>query len=102
MQQTAAANRSTLISCMVWGVPVRVLLGISALAAALSPGFAADLPVKAPAVPVPAVYSWTGLYAGGHIGRAASQDWTSTFTPLPSPAAFGALGNNFSQDGRGT
>ena len=45
----------------------KVLLASAALALFASPGFAADLPVKAPPPPPP-VYDWTGLYVGGNIG----------------------------------
>jgi outer membrane immunogenic protein len=33
-----------------------------------SSAFAADLPVKAPPMPAPVLYSWSGLYIGGHVG----------------------------------
>ena len=37
--------------------------------------FAADLQVKAVAVP-PSVYNWTGLYVGGHVGYGIGmKDW---------------------------
>ena len=45
----------------------KVLLASAALALFASPGFAADLPVKAPPMPVP-VFSWTGFYVGGNVG----------------------------------
>jgi outer membrane immunogenic protein len=53
------------------------------------PAMAADL---APYVkgPVVAPWTWTGVYIGGDVGGAWS-DNTSSFTPLPSPAVFGAL-----------
>ena len=50
---------------------VRKFLLASAALALISTnsGFAADLPVKAPPVPVPPpVYDWTGLYVGGNFG----------------------------------
>lgn len=47
-------------------------------------------------------YGWTGFYVGGHIGGGWSSGWTSEFDPLPSPAAFGALPNDFTQKGSGT
>ena len=55
-----------------------------------APAFAADTGVNAPVYQTPPAasvppYSWTGFYVGGHVGRAWSRDWTSTFTPLPSP-----------------
>jgi outer membrane immunogenic protein len=49
---------------------------------------AADMPVKAAPIAVPAS-SWTGFYLGANVGGA----WThtdGTWTPLPSPALFGA------------
>jgi outer membrane immunogenic protein len=52
--------------------------GIAALAllsATGGGGQAADLPVKAPAVPVAApVVNWSGLYVGGHVGGVWSRD----------------------------
>jgi outer membrane immunogenic protein len=49
---------------------------------------AADLPVKAPSMLAPApIYNWTGFYVGGNIGYGWGNGDTS-FTPLPSAAAF--------------
>src|SRR5690242_7944978 len=85
------------------GVAMRTLLTAVAFALALSaPGFAADLPLKAPPVPVAApAFSWTGWYvgltAGGEWGHADAR--TSTvFSPtgyfatssVPAIAAAGA------------
>jgi outer membrane immunogenic protein len=82
---------------------MRTLLTAVAFALALSaPGFAADLPLKAPPVPVAApAFSWTGWYvgltAGGEWGHADAR--TSTvFSPtgyfatssVPAIAAAGA------------
>jgi outer membrane immunogenic protein len=52
------------------------------------PAMAADLApyVKSPVV---APWTWTGVYFGGDVGGAWS-DNTATWTPLPSSAAFGA------------
>jgi opacity protein-like surface antigen len=33
-----------------------------------SPAVAADMSVKAPVAPMPALYDWTGAYIGGHLG----------------------------------
>jgi outer membrane immunogenic protein len=44
-----------------------------ALTAAI-PAFAADLPMKAPAMIAPAPFSWTGCHIGGHLGGAFSED----------------------------
>jgi outer membrane immunogenic protein len=46
----------------------KVLLVTAALAlVSATPGFAADLPVKAPPMPAP-VFTWTGFYIGGNGG----------------------------------
>lgn len=70
---------------------IAALMGLGA-----GTGFAADLPVKAPAL-APAMvvaYSWTGFYIGGHAGGAwAKTDWTHTNT--------GGVVENFAQDARG-
>ena len=56
---------------------------------------AADLPMKAPAVPAPAAYSWTGCYVGFNAGGAsAGTDFTSTArggTYLVDPADVAAV-----------
>lgn len=58
----------------------RRLLGTVALPALLAgPAMAADLPVKARPLPPPAVYDWTGFYAGLNLGGAwARSDATTT------------------------
>jgi opacity protein-like surface antigen len=46
-----------------------LLLGIAALAVGMAaPAFAADLPLKTPAAPFAERFSWTGCYAGAHVG----------------------------------
>src|SRR6266704_2362367 len=56
----------------IWGSSVGALLVMAS-----SGAFAADLPVKAPAMLPIAVYNWTGFYIGGNVGGA----WeTSTLT----------------------
>jgi len=54
-----------------------VVLGVAFAGAVGSVGYAADLPVKAPAqmqaVQTSYGYNWTGFYIGGHLGGA----WTS-------------------------
>jgi outer membrane immunogenic protein len=53
------------------------MLGISNFA------LAADMPVKAPMVPLPPPFSWTGFYIGGNIGGAwAERHVTDTITGL--------------------
>ncbi len=52
---------------------------------------AADLPLKAPAVP-DAVFSWTGFYIGGHFGYAAGRaDWSATDAGAAAPVLAGSL-----------
>src|SRR5580765_7619808 len=46
----------------------RLLLGLCAAAFAAAPAIAADLPLKAPPLPPPPVFSWTGFYIGANIG----------------------------------
>jgi outer membrane immunogenic protein len=62
---------------------------------------AADLPVKAPIMPVAApVYSWTGFYVGGDVGAL----WTradAIMVPLPNIAFFGTFPNIGGQDDTG-
>jgi outer membrane immunogenic protein len=69
------------------------------------PAFAADLPVKAPPVPVMApVFSWTGFYIGGNVGGAWQQGNVSdtllgvTFTNSNNNGVFiggGQVGFNY-------
>lgn len=72
-----------------------------AISAALSaftvaPAFAADLPVKAPVVPV-AVYNWTGAYAGVGLGGSSSKlDWVFP-APLAPAGIFGPSTSSTSQ-----
>ena len=46
----------------------RFLLASAALVLWSAPGFAADLPMKAPEYVPPPVYDWTGFYIGGNAG----------------------------------
>jgi outer membrane immunogenic protein len=61
---------------------------------------AADMPVKAPAPPAPAAYSWTGAYIGGNIGYGWSANTGAGWSSFTDPGgAFGtapyfALGGN--------
>ena len=79
----------------------KFLLVTSAIVAA-GPAFAADLPLKAPPMAVPA--TWTGCHVGGHIGAATDRSnysdpgtlvpalgMTQNYAPLGS--AFDATGN---------
>jgi outer membrane immunogenic protein len=53
-----------------------IATGIIFALTATFPAFAADLPVKAPAInaAAPVVFSWTGCHIGGHVGGAVSND----------------------------
>jgi outer membrane immunogenic protein len=44
--------------------------------------FAADLPRKAPAAPLPPTYNWTGFYIGGYYGTAIGSQTGSTPTTV--------------------
>ena len=69
---------------------IRALVAIALfIATPLSVASAADMPLKAPPPPPPPAYSWTGFYIGGDVGGAWTSN-TATWTPLPSPAAFGS------------
>jgi outer membrane immunogenic protein len=60
---------------------MRIFSGASLVAfiSAAAPAFAADLPVKAPAMisAPPVQFSWTGCYIGGHVGGVVSEDRTA-------------------------
>lgn len=73
----------------------KLLLASAALALiSASPGFAADLPVKAPPMPEP-VFTWTGLYFGGNAGWG----WSRTVsTELPPGSGAFPIGTVFSAD----
>ena len=67
-------------------------LALAVLGHATGSAMAADLPVKAPAAPVPA-FSWTGCYIGGHIGAVISDDQlTSIFGNTHSFSSTGFVG----------
>ena len=58
-----------------------IIWGLSALALAGTPVFAADIPVKAPmrAAVAASGYNWSGCYLGGFVGGASqARNWSST------------------------
>src|SRR5215831_2748960 len=67
----------------------KLAIAIAAIALIATPAFAADIarkmPVKAPPpAPAPVVYSWTGLYLGGHVGGVwANVDYTHINNSTP-------------------
>ena len=69
----------------------KILLASAALAFFASPGFAADLPVKAPP-PLPPIYDWTGLYVGGNVGWGWGHNNSTELAPgntaFPTGTAF--------------
>ena len=58
-----------------------------------APAFAADMAVKAPPLPPPAL-NWTGCYIGGQVGFAGGRSEHSFSNGAPSDSSnlFGALG----------
>jgi outer membrane immunogenic protein len=66
--------------------------------ASVSLAYAADLPVApAPAPPVvyrPALYDWTGLYFGGHVGGGILDDTFSQAAAAPATALAGTITNS--------
>jgi outer membrane immunogenic protein len=76
-------------------IPKYVRTGLAALSIFGGPAFAADMPVKAP--PPPAVYSWTGFYAGGNLGYGwgdAPTGIAGSATTVALPGVGGFPGNN--------
>ena len=45
-----------------------MIAGIAVLAGLTTAAMAADMPVKAPVMPPPAVYNWTGIYSASSLG----------------------------------
>lgn len=66
-------------------IRTKILLAAIGVLAAASTGFAADLPTKAPPLPVGTSYDWSGLYVGVHGGGG----WQNT--SVSDPGAYGAL-----------
>jgi outer membrane immunogenic protein len=57
------------------------LAGVAAAALAAGSANAADMPLKAAPVAMPAPWSWTGFYIGAHVGSAwATKDWLDPFS----------------------
>jgi high affinity Mn2+ porin len=67
------------------GIGLGMGLGIGLGLVLADPAFAADLPLKSPALS--AVYDWTGFYAGGHFGYGAGSLGPDTNT-LPLQGVF--------------
>ena len=61
---------------------------IAAAAFCGAPGFAADMPVKAPPLAAAAAFDWSGTYIGGHIGyqwdRISSVFASGVALPIPT------------------
>jgi outer membrane immunogenic protein len=70
----------------------KLLLTGAALALFATPGFAADLPMKAPVYVPPPVYNWTGFYIGGNAGWGWSTTKATEIAPgtgaFPAGTAF--------------
>jgi outer membrane immunogenic protein len=52
----------------------RVVLGVAVSVFSALPVLAADMPVKAPRLAPPAVFSWAGCYVGANVGAIRSRD----------------------------
>jgi outer membrane immunogenic protein len=63
----------------------KIVLGLTTVAAFAGSAMAADLPTKAPPVPVPPPFNWTGFYifGGGGGGLWAADSNTQTFPGAP-------------------
>lgn len=73
-----------------------------ALAAAVAPASAADIPVKAPVYKAPVVvpYSWTGWYVGGNIGYSwGESDTTAIYSNAVTGAFIFGSSNSFDMNG---
>src|SRR5262245_50528367 len=75
---------------LTWGLDrnTRILAGAAlAIAFAISPAFAADMPTKAPVALPPPAPQWTGFNVGLSLGGrwADIQGTTLSFGPLPPP-----------------
>ncbi len=67
-----------------------ILVGGVLTAAAIGPGFAADMVLKAAPRPFVAADSWTGFYVGGNVGYGwSASDATATFAANPPPPGGG-------------
>ena len=64
----------------------KILLGAVLSGLAASSAVAADIPVKAPPV-VPIIFSWSGFYAGGHIGASWNKSDVDYLLPDPTGGA---------------
>jgi outer membrane immunogenic protein len=72
----------------------RILVGVASIASMLATGaLAADLPVKAPPIPV-AVYNWTG-FIGGNVGGSWGREHNDgTLTGMQNVSVFRTAGPN--------
>ena len=58
---------------------VRLAAGATCIILSASVAVAADVPVVLKAPAAPAVYNWTGVYLGGHVGYGTGmKDWTNS------------------------
>jgi outer membrane immunogenic protein len=70
------------------------LLMAAFLAMFASPGFAADMPLKAPPAPPPPALGWNGWYVGAEVGWLHhSADWNPTCIQFGGPFTCGTPGN---------
>ncbi len=76
---------------------MRKITSLAAIIALAGPAYAADLPLKAPAMaPVePIAPSWTGFYIGGHLGAAWPSDSGMTFNDPNTPTVIALAPHSF-------
>jgi outer membrane immunogenic protein len=78
----------------------RIFVGALAIASTFATAaMAADLPVKAPPLPV-AIYNWTGFYVGGNVGYSwGRSSSTEYFNDATSGALLSTSHNSFDMNG---
>ena len=84
-----------------WNYETRCTVTIGLLAFAAAPALAADLPVKAPPVPMAPVMNWTGFYIGvngGYSWGRSSRD-LNFFNPLNGVVIASGTGGGRDLDG---
>jgi outer membrane immunogenic protein len=63
-----------------------LLCGFAVLALAVTSAQAADMPAKAPSAITPvSVFTWTGLYVGGHVGGISGEFKSNVPIGIPGP-----------------
>jgi outer membrane immunogenic protein len=77
----------------------KLAIVLSALALSSATASAADMAVKAPPMPVAAIYNWTGFYIGGNVGGSWSNSDVNSYTILGAPIALTSAISHQTMDG---